>query len=184
MCPLFPTALDNAIVSAPDPLPASTTRAPGNKFAQATIAPISFGYITVAIRFIFKVYSALVGLKATSQWPVFVCTQDPSTMPMRSSWLRLPMCDSNWWSDSMTNIYWRSLRSDRMTVSPVWNAQPWRGLSVFGTYVDAVPFIAFQFRIKRRSGWDRMQLYRSCWNGRFLSYRQWWLLLLELRFVH
>jgi hypothetical protein len=41
--PRSPTARSNDIVSAPDPTPASTTRAPGKMSAIATICPASLG---------------------------------------------------------------------------------------------------------------------------------------------
>ena len=42
-CPSVPAARQSAIVSAPEPVPASTTRAPGKTSAEVTIGPRSFG---------------------------------------------------------------------------------------------------------------------------------------------
>ena len=42
-CPSSPTARSSDMVSAPDPTPASTTRAPGKMSAMCTTWPASFG---------------------------------------------------------------------------------------------------------------------------------------------
>ena len=91
--PSRPTARAMAIVSAPEPLPASSTRAPGNRSPYTITAPRSFGYTMVAMRGISRVKSAIVGFTASSQWPLDVSTRAPSGWPIRTSWRKWPKCE-------------------------------------------------------------------------------------------
>ena len=63
--PCSPTARSSQQVSAPEPAPASSTRAPGNTSANATIWAASLGYTTAAPRLAASVKSASSGRKTT-----------------------------------------------------------------------------------------------------------------------
>src|SRR5690606_38695013 len=77
-------------LSAPDPAPASITRAPGKMSAPTTICAASLGYTTAAPRGIVVVNSASSGRNARNSVPPVVRTTRPSGRPISSSWSITP----------------------------------------------------------------------------------------------